>query len=221
MKLISPAAIIALLIFLFSIIFAPIPSFAGPKGKKATWGKGFKQSDWQVGYGYLSCIKLDDALGEVEISDVSQVNVETESRTTIGSITAQITHRNCQKVSYGIALSYEQTKEDCVTAYNKSVRNKVGELTNRYITVTPLLRFNWIERSHVMFYSKLAIGVTFIGDKYEGLGDSKGDIQSKKQHSFGYQVSPIGFTFGSQLCGFIEAGYGSHGLVQAGVFYRF
>ena len=72
-----------------------------------------------------------------------------------------------------------------------------------------------------MFYSKLAVGLTFIGDSFDNMDEEPYDIQSQKQHYFGYQISPVGLVIGRKLCGFIEAGYGSHGLVQAGLTYRF
>lgn len=221
MKLTSPALLVAFLLSLF--LLAPTAAFAASKGKKATWKKDFKQNDWQIGYGYLSCIKIVDALGDVEMSDVTQANVETKNRQTIGAITAQITHRKHRAVSFGIALSYEQTKEDCVRSYNKEVSTKVGELTNRYISATPLLRFNWVDYcGKVLLYSKLAAGITFIGDKYTNMSESNYDVKSQKQHYFAYQVSPIGVTIGSRkFGGFIEAGFGTQGVVQAGLICRF
>ncbi len=218
MKLISPALLVAFLLSLFLLAPTTVAS-AASKGKKATWKKDFKQNDWQIGYGYLSCIKIVDALGDVEMSDVTQANVETQNRKTIGAITAQITHRKHRAVSFGIALSYEQTKEDCIRSFNKEVSTKVGELTNRYISATPLLRFNWFDYcGNVLLYSKLAAGITFIGDKYTNMSESSYDVKSQKQHYFAYQVSPIGFMLvGRKFGGFIEAGFGTQGVVQAGV----
>lgn len=221
MKLTSPAFFFAFLLSLF--LFTPTSASAASKGKKATWKKDFKQNDFQIGYGYLSCIKIVDALGDVEMSDVTQADVETQNRKTIGAITAQFTHRNRRGVSFGIALSYEQTKEDCILSFNKNVSTKVGELTNRYISATPLLRFNWFDCcGKVLFYSKLAAGITFIGDKYTNMSETRYDVKSQKQHYFAYQVSPLGFALGTRPFGvFIEGGFGTHGVVQAGLTYRF
>lgn len=188
----------------------------------AQWKKGYKQNDWQVGYGYLSCIAVVDALGDVEMDDVTQRDVETDSRASIGAITAQYTHRGGRLVSFGLALSYEMTKEDCIVTPMKNTKVKVGELTNTYISVTPLLRFNWVEwNGLVTMYSKLAIGMTFIGDSYSAEPGCDYSVQSKKQHYFGYQVSPVGVMVGRRLSGFAEVGFGTHGLAQVGVAYRF
>ncbi|MDD7724461.1 MAG: hypothetical protein SOY07_09235 [Bacteroidales bacterium] len=208
-----------LFLFLVTALLSP-SALAVSKGKKAGWKKGYYQNDWQIGYGFKSCIMTVDALADVEMSDVTQSNVVTENRKSIGALTAQFTHRAGQKVSFGLAFTYEQTTEDCIVKI-RNYESKVGELTNRYFTATPLLRFNWVEGNLVMFYSKLAVGLTFIGDSFDNIAEEPYDIQSQKQHYFGYQISPVGLVIGRKLCGFIEAGYGSHGLVQAGLTYRF
>ena len=195
-------------------------ALAAPKGKKAGWKKGYYQNDWQIGYGFKSCIMVVDALSDVEMSDVTQADIITDNRKSIGALTAQYTHRAGQKVSFGLAISFERTTQDCIVKF-KSLETKVGELTNSYISATPLLRFNWVEGNTVMFYSKLAAGITFIGDSFDKTTETDYDIQSQKQHYFGYQISPVGLMFGKKICGFIEAGFGTHGLLQGGLTYKF
>ena len=131
--------------------------------------------------------------------------------------------------------SYKEVKSDntnlsILCSHNFSVpfnqpiayAQKVGELTNTYISVTPLLRFNWVEWSgFVTMYSKVAVGMTFIGDSYSAEPGCDYSVQSKKQHYFGYQVSPVGVMVGRRLSGFAEVGFGTHGLAQLGLAYRF
>lgn len=187
----------------------------------AQWKKGYKQNDWQVGYGFKSCVAVVDALGDVEMGDVTRSNVETANRESIGSVTAQFTHRRGRLVSFGVALSYEQTRQDCVALLSGQGKCKVGELTCRYVSLTPLLRFNWFERGMVCLYSKAAIGLTFIGDSFDDTARLGYDVRSAKSRYVGYQASPLGLMVGRRLCGFVEAGFGTHGLAQAGVAYRF
>ncbi len=199
--------------------------------KKATWKKGYLQNDWSVGYGFKSCMMTVSGLKDVEMSDVTKKTVSADNRESIGSIGLSYTHRKGRLLSFGLAAAFEQTKEDCFIN-NRAFRQdgvmvdnyeKVGELSNRYITVTPLLRFNWAEwkQGKVMLYTKLAVGVTFIGDSYTNKSKDEYDVQSKKQHYFGYQVSPLGLMIGSKAGGFVEVGYGSYGIAQAGFCYRF
>lgn len=199
--------------------------------KKATWKKGYLQNDWTVGYGYKSCMMTVSGLKDVEMSDVTKMTVTADNRESIGSIGLNYTHRKGRLVSFGLAAAFEMTKEDCLI--NKRVWSqdgvlvdnfeKVGELSNKYITVTPLIRFNWAEwnQGKVVLYTKLAVGVTFIGDSYTDKSTDRYEVQSKKQHYFGFQASPLGLMIGRKAGGFIEVGYGSYGIAQAGFCYRF
>lgn len=201
------------------------------KNKKATWAKSFTQNDWNLGYGYKSCLMIVDGMQELELSHMSST-IEATNRTSIGTISFGYTHRPTRFFSFGIQAGFELTKEDCV--YNNSTYNashqrvdnyfKVGELTNRYITVTPMIRLNWAEYSKDFFriYSKFAVGMTFIGDSFTNQSETETYVvQSKKQHYFGYQVSPLGFVWGRKAGAYLELGFGSYGIVQAGLFYKF
>lgn len=197
--------------------------------KKATWKKGYLQNDWTVGYGFKSCMMTVSSMKDIEMADVTKRTVTADNRTSIGSIGVSYSHRKGRLVSFGLSAAFELTNEDCMIN-NKTFRQdgqqvdnlvKVGELANRYITVTPHLRLNWKEWGKAMLYSKVAVGVTFIGDSYTNKAQEVYDVQSKKQHFFGYQVSPLGLMIGSKAGAFIEVGYGSYGIAQAGFCYKF
>ncbi len=189
----------------------------------AQWSKGFTQHELSISYGTLSIITMSDDLEEVEFADVTSANIEVDNRESIGSFTVQYLYRARKKFSFGLSASFQLTKEDCLTAddYAGTSYTKIGELTNRYITIMPSFKFNWIEKKKFAFYSKLALGITFIGDSFDAETNLVGDVESSKQHYFGYQVSPIGFSFGKKICGFIEGGIGTEGVGQAGVQFKF
>lgn len=197
--------------------------------KKATWKKSYLQNDWTLGYGFKSCMMTVGSMKDIEMSDVTKLTVSADNRTSIGSIGASFSHRKGRVVSFGLSAAFELTTEDCLVnnmTYSQDGKridnySKVGELTNRYTTVTPHLRLNWKEWGNAMLYSKVAVGVTFIGDSYTNTGKESYDVQSKKQHFFGYQVSPLGLMIGKKAGGFIEVGFGSYGIAQAGFCYRF
>lgn len=199
--------------------------------KKATWAKGYTQNDWTLGYGFKSVISLSSSFEDMEMSNVTHQTLTADDRQSIGAISLGFTHRSGQKVSFGLQAAFEMTKQNCMINESKfaadgsKVNNyiKVGELSSRYITVTPLLRFNWVEKNKgkLTFYSKLAAGITFIGDSFDSQTEVNYEVESKKQHFFGFQVSPLGLMIGTKLGGFVEVGYGSYGIVQAGLCYKF
>lgn len=197
--------------------------------KKATWKKGYTQNDWTLGYGFNSCMMTVGSMKDIEMADVTKLTVTADNRTSIGSISASFSHRKGRRVSFGLTAAMEITNEDCMInnkSYSQDGRQidnfvKVGELTNRYTTVTPHLRLNWKEWDKAMLYSKVAVGVTFIGDSYTNKAKEVYNVQSKKQHFFGYQVSPLGLMIGRKAGAFVEVGFGSYGIAQAGFCYKF
>lgn len=210
---------------------------------QAQWKKGYEQNDWSVSYGFSSCITMVDALGDVEMSDPRLGNIETDNRESIGAFTAQFMHRKGRKVSFGGAIAFQITNEDCNVVDRKSgglmkddvttgasvTSYKHGELTNYYASIMPQLRFNWKETKNVLIYSKLGLGMTFIFDSYSaestdgttGVLNVSADATSEKQHYFAYQLSPIGIIVGRKACGFAEVGFGTQGIAQVGFMYRF
>lgn len=196
---------------------------AGTVAANAQWRKPFKTNDFVVKYGYLSCMTIVKSLGNVEQNDVGQATLETDNRKSIGAVSAEFMHRKRQKFSFGIGATWERTTEDCLypTPFDGDIN--AGQLTNTYITVTPMIRFNWIDRTFFMMYTRLAAGFTFILDKWDGSSADydNWDVKSEKQHYFGYQISPLGFAFGRRICGFVEIGFGCQGLAQAGIMFKF
>lgn len=85
--------------------------------------------------------------------------------------------------------------------------------TNKYFTVMPSVKFNWVHKAHFGFYSKLAAGYTFFSTKFSGESGSAG--------AFNFQASVIGLEAGGRLRGFAELGWGEQGLALAGIRYRF
>lgn len=203
-------------LLLLLTLLLPLPPAA------AQWSKGFKTNDLEVKYGYLSCMMIVKGLKDMEQSQVTASNLEARNRKSAGAISAEFTHRKRKKFSFGLSATWERTQQECynVTPFTET---HVGDLKSQYITVTPLMRFNWVERTFFMMYTKLAAGVTFIADKWSGTEEQYADygVQSAKQHYFGYQVSPLGFIIGRNICGYAEIGFGCQGLVQAGALIKF
>ena len=82
-----------------------------------------------------------------------------------------------------------------------------------YITVMPAIKYNWLTRSYVSWYSKVALGATIKADS--GMGDSGGEV------AFNWQASLVGVEFGGAFRGFVELGCGEQGIILGGLRYKF
>lgn len=99
--------------------------------------------------------------------------------------------------------------------------DKVGKKSNRYFTVMPAFKFDWLRRDVVSLYSKLGAGVTLRNEIREFDGERSEHNTDKTDVHFNWQVSVLGVEVGKQFRGFVEAGCGEQGILLAGLRYRF
>ncbi len=193
----------------------------------AQWSKGFKTNEVSLSYGYLSNIKFVDSYTEVDATSLATKigYVSTDNLKTIGSINAQLLHRNRKWLSFGIGLTYEATTQDCYNNKKEKaewVVTRYGEMTSRYISAMPTFRFNWLIYRSFTIYSKIAGGLCFMVHSYKDTSNNGDIIEGKKKHGGSYQLSPFGIQIGSKdIVGFLELGFGNEGVAQAGVAYKF
>ena len=145
--------------------------------------------------------------------------------------TVQYLYRVSPNLKIGGAVTYQHT------SYTLSVKNKdtgayddVAKNRNNYFTVMPTVKASWFDRKNISLYSKVAAGVciAFKDSKVKsGVSDEDAktllkEVETKKGTRFGYQVSPIGYEFGSKnIRAFVELGYGFQGLGLAGLSIQF
>ncbi len=133
----------------------------------------------------------------------------TDSDTSIqgwGAITAGYNFRLTRNFSLGAQAVYSTNKN--------GFKNSDLQFTNRYWSVMPNAKWNWLNLRIVTLYSRAAAGISFAKAKVDG-GESDTSTQ------FAFQVSPIGIEVGGRLAGYAEAGIGVSGSIMAGVRYRF
>lgn len=90
-----------------------------------------------------------------------------------------------------------------------------GKESSTYILSMPFAELTWINKKFFKMYSTVSIGVTLAKYKDSGI--------SKKEFSLGLsmQYTYLGISAGNKLFAFLELGFGSQGLVGAGMGYRF
>lgn len=97
------------------------------------------------------------------------------------------------------------------------------DLTERFITVMPSVKFNWLRKKHFGMYSAFSAGLMLISVSCNDNAKAA-DPKAKDETitSFIFQVTGIGMEFGGyQFRGFVEAGLGEKGLLCAGLRYKF
>lgn len=93
--------------------------------------------------------------------------------------------------------------------YNVTNYKRVHTLRHDFVTVMPTARFAWLRRGIVQMYSSLGFGLGIErSDRYSGY--------NKTSCYCAFDFKFVGLSVGRKWFGFIEAGYGSRGIVNAG-----
>jgi hypothetical protein len=97
---------------------------------------------------------------------------------------------------------------------NTYSNNNVAVFTNTYLGGYARTEFIWASSPLVQFYSSASLGMMSVASK-----ESHGKEANKLEPIF--QLSPLGMRVGSNIAVHVEGGFGSYGIVSAGVRYRF
>lgn len=101
-----------------------------------------------------------------------------------------------------------------------------GEYHKRSLSIAMEVRYYYLRRGPLRIYSMAGIGTHFYQQLTSfnyNLNGTTVILDSRDERTIGatYQVSPLGIRYGRRLGGFLEAGYGYKGIVNAGVALRF
>ena len=107
----------------------------------------------------------------------------------------------------------------------KAEDSKTGkeDLTEKFITVMPSVKFNWLRKDHFGMYSAISAGMIFCSISCnDNAKANDSNAKNETVASFMFQVTALGAEFGGeQFRGFVEAGVGEKGLLCAGLRYKF
>lgn len=204
MKRILNIIILSILISIFTGIESHAQTFVSRQGYE------FPANEISLSYGYITVPHIAYAFGGIfgtafslGLAKVSEIN-------STGAVALDYQRYVCRSVAVGAVLAYE----NCAIRFDSSDGEGgtiEGERQNSsIISIMPAAKFQWFNCRNVGMYSKLAAGAMMSISK------------DSSSVGFAFQLSPVCIDFGGCACrGFLEAGLGSQGLVQAGIRYCF
>lgn len=168
-------------------------------------------------YGYLSLPQMAVTIGGVFASIFTGGQVTISNFRSTGVIGLQYYHYIGKGTwAFGADVSYEFAAFDMTP---KSEGAKTSQSRSSFISFMPSVKCQWFNRPHFGMYSRLALGVTC---DINGTKNSEGVVTSKPSAMFALQANPICMEFGSPVVrGFIEAGFGTQGIIMGGLKYCF
>ena len=168
-----------------------------------------------ISTGILSNSQWIDIFAEVAVMEVGGT-FSNEDFT--GPFCVEYFYRLKEWLSVGGIFSYGNSTMD----YTKPSSTTIdGTLTNRYYSLMPALKLDWLRTKYFGMYSKLAIGYTF---RTLHLEYTDGVTEAENDHTghLNWQASLLGLEAGApRFRAFLEAGIGEQGVVVLGLRYKF
>lgn len=159
-----------------------------------------------VSYGYITLpyigVLMGDILGSVIVSPLSNEKLGNVSST--GAIGLEyMRYLASGRASFGAMVAYEGLNTVFV---DKNDASKVRKENEHAITLMPSAKVVWFNRKGFGMYSRAGVGVTMMM------------LPKSVNFMAAVQINPVGMDFGgSRVRGFIEAGFGTQGVVNAGI----
>ncbi|MCH5331048.1 MAG: hypothetical protein J1E33_01420 [Alistipes sp.] len=161
-------------------------------------------------YGFLTHTNIGDPATSTLMNIISGHKIRMSH---LGGFNLQYMHALSNKLYIGGAVTYEIGK-------SKDGQSALApKISGNYITIMPTLKYYWYDSKHFGVYSRVGGGVTI--SSY-GITPQAGRKQSTVRADMAFQASALCIEAGAQwIRGFLECGYGSQGVLLAGVKYCF
>ncbi len=162
--------------------------------------QGSRRSEISVSYGLAPVTDWIDAYSDLLTASGSDTDL-----TGWGAVTVGYSFRVIGSLRVGAQVAYSSNTQE--------IRGAGSDIRNRYWTLMPNVKWNWLNLKIVSFYTRVGAGVSFAKAEVGG--------QNDKSTLFAFQVSPVGVEVGGRIAAYAEAGIGTSGCLLVGGRYRF
>lgn len=170
-----------------------------------------------VGYGVGSVDRLNlDNDFSLEGSIPSFADASKITNTGSNCFMAGVDTRLFRGLSIGFMVNFEQIQSQ--VTYNTSTIPSVNNFTTNSISLMPRLNYKWIDKRVFSLYSGVSGGPSFA--YYKGV-DKSNVAQNAMEIIPSLQIQAIGIRVGAKWNFFLEAGYGSTGVLNGGLGRKF
>ena len=170
-----------------------------------------------VGYGLGSIdrLNLDNGLslagGIPSLADASDIKNSGSN-----SIMAGVDVKLFKGLSLGFMINFEQVKSE--VTYAATSLNPKSNFTTNSLSLMPRINYRWIDKGLFSIYSGVSGGPSFAF--YEGV-DKTNAAQNAMEIIPSLQIHAIGVRVGTKWNAFLEAGFGTTGLLNGGIGRKF
>ncbi len=168
-----------------------------------------KTITFRAGAGYLSDTHAAEVLANSAGTVLVSFFVNHDFKIVTSGVYSMDALVNLKDKRHQIGLSIASEKIN-ITEYNN---DKSTNFNHDVFSIMPEYHYNYLIKPKSNFYSGAAMGIKLA--KYSGETDNKNTTV------FAYHFTLLGFTYGNTVACFGELGFGSKGLLRAGVAFSF
>lgn len=162
-------------------------------------GGEFRHHEIGLSYGLATGPQISNLYTEFFTFSLAKVDLRST-----GSFAASYLYFHIKHIGVGGTIAYQQGNEPVDARF---------ECKQNYVTALATAKFYWFNRPHVGMYSSIALGATYSFGHYEG--------EREQGWRFSGQVNAVCIEAGGRVRGFLEAGFGTLGLLKMGIRYKF
>jgi hypothetical protein len=167
------------------------------------------------GVGSVDRLNLDNGFtlqGTIpSLADASNITT-----TGSNSIMAGVDFKLFRGLSLGFMVNFEQVKSQ--VTYAATSTNPASNFTTNSISLMPRLNYKWVDKRLISVYSGVSGGPSFAF--YEGV-DKSNVAQNAMEIIPSLQIHALGIRVGAKWSVFVEAGFGTIGVLNGGIGRKF
>jgi hypothetical protein len=182
------------------------------------------QNDIYLGYGALGIYYFTGRMKHsddfpTEISHYNDENITTKFSDPLSAGTFYLGYQRSlnRVIGVGMMFGYQLFHYTGTATGAESHNIYPIDCYDHLITGSARLTFSYLSKPAVRMYSGIALGLTI---DY-GVGTINGETSTERKLWPGGQLTLMGLRFGRAFGGFIEFGFGSYGIINAGLSYKF
>ncbi len=181
-------------------------------------GMSYAQSSYESEMGFL---RLEATAGLYTTKDIyTDIQYPTSDiwgRNVTGTYFLGLSFFRYKKLEVAISIGYQKAYISNPVFTNSNPNGVYDNLDVSYISFIPNARLNWVTSGDKRFemYSAFGLGLTNVREDYA--------TQNQQDASFfipAFDITGLGLRLGDKFGGFMEVGFGSKGLMRAGLSLR-
>lgn len=126
-----------------------------------------------------------------------------------GAFSAGYQYRFSNRIQTGVNFAYEKIKLENTSSGNTHF--------GKYYSLLAGLKVDYYKTNQVLFYGRSDLGVLF----YKPISKGNSSAIEITPGHFAFQLSPLCMRIGKNIGGYLELGFGSLGILNCGIDYKF